>query len=167
MKIEPQSQLNPPAATSKTYTGGSLDGERLREAIGSARPVEGLRNEPMTIASTSIHSLVIAIPLIATAYLCFVFCMAFAGGEASLVLAVVVFISSMFLGLFTGCGAYAQRVDPARIKAAGFREFLCGDVNIETGRIGGREVLVQIAVMPVALAVGGTLISAVAMWARS
>jgi hypothetical protein len=39
-----------------------------------------------------------------------------------------------------------------------FREFLNGEVHIETGRITGRTALWQIATIPVSLAIGGAFL---------
>jgi hypothetical protein len=46
-----------------------------------------------------------------------------------------------------------------------FRDFLNGVVEIETGKISGREALFQIAGGPVLLAIGGTLMIMWAVWA--
>jgi hypothetical protein len=42
-------------------------------------------------------------------------------------------------------------------------KFVNGSVDIETGRVNGRDALVQIAVMPILLALGGTVIAAIWM----
>ena len=44
-----------------------------------------------------------------------------------------------------------------------FREFLNGEVDVETGRISGRIAFRQIATIPVVVAIGGTLILACAV----
>jgi hypothetical protein len=56
---------------------------------------------------------------------------------------------------------------PERAHQRSFREFLDGDVDIATGRITGRVALWQIAMMPMALAVGGTIMIGCAVWVRS
>jgi hypothetical protein len=42
-----------------------------------------------------------------------------------------------------------------------FGEFVNGNVDIDTGRVSGRAALVQIVVMPILLAVGGTMIAGI------
>lgn len=44
-----------------------------------------------------------------------------------------------------------------------FREFLNGEVDVETGRISGRIAFRQIATIPVVVAIGSTLILACAV----
>ena len=48
-----------------------------------------------------------------------------------------------------------------------FSEFIRGDVDIETGRISGRQALLQITAMPIVLAIGGTMMLGGEVWARS
>ena len=45
------------------------------------------------------------------------------------------------------------------------REFLTGDVDIETGRITGRAALLQIAALPIVVAIGATMMTGSAVWA--
>jgi hypothetical protein len=110
------------------------------------------------LSATSVHPIAIAIPLIAAGYFVVACWVTFAGGETSLILAVVTFILLMLLGLMVGGGYFARNAEPDRETTRSFREFLDGKVDIETGQITGREALWQIAVMPVALAVGSTII---------
>jgi hypothetical protein len=69
-------------------------------------------------------------------------------------------------GLLAYCGALSRNVEPDRRSTRSFREFLNGDVDIETGRITGRAALLQIAAMPIILALGGTLILGSEVWAN-
>jgi hypothetical protein len=92
--------------------------------------------------------------------------MTFAGGEASLVLAAVTLILAVMFGLLAYCGALSRNVEPDRRSTRSFRELLNGDVDIETGRITGRAALLQIAAMPIILALGGTLILGSEVWAN-
>src|SRR5258708_29569990 len=90
----------------------------------------------------------------------------FAGDkEARFVIVVVIFISAMFLGLLAGGGWYSRNMTAKRRSTRALGDFLNGVVEIETGKISGREALVQIAVGPVLLAIGGTLMIMCAAWA--
>jgi hypothetical protein len=117
--------------------------------------------------ATSVHPIAVAIPVAAFAWFVLAAWIAFAGGEMSLVLAAVTFVSVMFFGLLVGGGALARNVTPERAHQRSFREFLDGDVDIATGPITGRVVLWQIAMAPIALAVGGTIMIGCAVWVRS
>lgn len=55
---------------------------------------------------------------------------------------------------------------PERRQHRSFREFLDGNVDIATGRIGGWAAFMQIATLSVSLAVGGTAILVVAALSR-
>ena len=92
--------------------------------------------------------------------------MTFGGGEASLVLAVVTLTLAMMFALLACGGALSRNAEPERRPTRTFGEFLHGDVDIETGRISGRAALLQIAAMPVILALGGTLILGGEVWAN-
>jgi hypothetical protein len=120
-----------------------------------------------SLPATCVHPVAIAIPVAAFAWFVLVAWIAFAGGEMSLVLAAVTFVSVMFFGLLVGGGALARNVTPERAHQRSFREFLDGDVDIATGPITGRVVLWQIAMAPIALAVGGTIMIGCAVWVRS
>jgi hypothetical protein len=130
-------------------------------------PVDGIppyTTRPNLLPSTSLHPCGVAIPIIAAVYLVFVFWLTFAGGERSLILAVVTLIFLGLFGLLAGCGYYSRQVEPYRVGARSFAKFVGGDVDIETGRISGRAALLQITATPLILAVGGTMICAVAAW---
>jgi hypothetical protein len=111
-----------------------------------------------TLPATSVHPGAITIALAAAAYFVIACWVTFAGGEASLVLAVVTLTLALMLGLLAFGGALSRNLEPHRRSTRSFGEFLNGDVDIETGRITGRAALLQIAAMPVILALGGTLI---------
>ena len=114
------------------------------------------------LPTTSIHPVAVILPLVAPAYLVVAFWVTFAGGEKSLILAVVTLIVMVLLGLMTTCGAFARNVQRDRAPRRSFREFLNGEVDVETGRISGRVAFRQIATMPFMVAVGGSLIMACA-----
>jgi uncharacterized protein YlzI (FlbEa/FlbD family) len=72
----------------------------------------------------------------------------FARGETSLILAVVTLIVMVLVGLITTCAAFARNVQQDRAPTRSFREFLNGEVDVETGRICGRVAFREIATMP-------------------
>ncbi|WP_409560045.1 hypothetical protein [Hyphomicrobium sp. MC8b] len=78
--------------------------------------------------------------------------------RTGLAVAIVTIISAMYLGGIT-LGAYNSN-SAANDRAAGqrrsFRQFLHGRVDIATGLVSGREAMLQIALLPVSLAVGAT-----------
>jgi hypothetical protein len=146
--------------------GHALQETRLRDPALLARPTPRTavvcRPRANILPTTSIHPVAVALPLVAPAYLVVAFWMTFARGETSLILAVVTLIIMMLLGLITACGAFARNFEPDRAPTRSFREFLNGDVDVESGRISGRVAFRQIATMPFMVAVGGTLIMACA-----
>jgi hypothetical protein len=141
--------------------GGALEDTNFRDV--EVRPL----SKAALLPATSVHSVAVAIPVAAFAWLVLAAWIGFAGGEMSLDLAAVTFAGVMFFGLLWGGGALARNVTPERAHQRSFREFLDGDVDIATGRITGRMAFWQLAAMPIALAVGGTILIGCAVWARS
>jgi hypothetical protein len=133
-----------------------------QSAIVSSYPA----NDPSPPLETTIHAIAVAIPIATFIWFLLAIWIVFGGGEASLVLAVITFLGLMYVSLIAGGGALARDVSIGRPLPRSFREFLDGEVEIATGRITGRQALMQIAVVPVTLTVGGTAILAVAAWAR-
>jgi hypothetical protein len=136
--------------------GAALLARPFPETIVAGRPIANI------LPTSGMHPVAIAIPLVATVYLVVAFWVTFAGSELSLILAVATLIVIMLLGLITACGAFARNVEPDGTRTRSFREFLNGEVDVETGRISGRVALWQIATMPVVVAIGGTLLACAA-----
>lgn len=113
---------------------------------------------PNTLPATGVHPAVFAMMLGTVAYVVITFWVAFMGGEASLILALVTLHLAMLLGLLAGCGFYARNVEPGHTSARTFREFLDGDVDLETGRTTGRAALCQLAILTGGIALGTTWI---------
>ncbi len=136
-----------------------------RTEVGPITPAATVDPRPdAALPATSVHPLAVAIPVAAFAWFVLAAWIAFAGGETSLVLAVVTFLGVMYFGGLVGGGAFARSVTPERARTRRFADFLDGDVDIATGRISGRAALWQIAAMPVALAIGATIIFGCAAW---
>lgn len=132
-----------------------------RESGFALRPRHA--DQPVLLPATEIHPVAVAIPLAAAAWFFGVAWCAFGGGETSPVLAVVTFFCLIFFGLFVGGAALGRDMTPGRAHHRSFQAFLDGEVEIATGRITGGETLWQMAAMPVALAIGFTVIALIAV----
>jgi hypothetical protein len=143
----------------------------MPQPADNSRPIERKQTAsnavPNSLPATSVHPGAIIIALAAAAYFVAACWVTFAGGETSLDLAVVTLIFVVMFGLIAGCGALARNVEPDRKSTRSFGEFIKGDVDIETGSIGGREALLQITMVPIILAIGGTMILGGEVWASS
>lgn len=115
-----------------------------------------------TPADTGIHPVAVAAPLAAAAWFVVAAWLAFGGGEMNLILCVIAVFSLLYLGLLAGGGAKAHNQTPKPTRQRGFHEFLHGDVDIATGRIAGRDAFLQIITMPLAFAIGFTVIAIIA-----
>jgi hypothetical protein len=120
--------------------------------IIAGRPVA---NIPTT---NDMHPIAVAMPLIAPAAMIAAIWLTVVGSELSLILAVAALTVAMLLGLISACGAFAQKVESNGTRTRTFREFLNGEVDVETGRISGRVAFRQVATIPVVVAIGSTLI---------
>jgi hypothetical protein len=117
-------------------------------AIVAGRPVA---NIPPT---NDMHPIAVAMPLIVPAAMIATFWLTLAGSELSLIPAV----TTLTVMMIAACGAFAHKVEPNGTRTRTFREFLDGEVEVETGRISGRVAFRQVATIPVAVAIGSTLI---------
>jgi hypothetical protein len=114
-----------------------------------------------TLAATCVHPFAIAMALAAIGHTTLTFWIAFAGGEASVVLTIVTLILMMMLGLMTGCGYFSRNMEPLRATTRSFREFIEGDVDLQSGRITGSASLCQLATVAGGVALGTTSMLAV------
>ena len=145
---------------------------RERETIAGRADRDVVRPQSETDANarlkdaTAVHPAVIGIAMFAAFWFAFAALVGFAGDkEAAFLIVMVIFITAMFLGLLAGGGWCSRNMTAERRSTRSFGNFLNGVVEIETGKISGREALVQIAVGPVLLAIGGTLMIMWAVWA--
>ena len=143
--------LHPPledkSPLQKTRKSSRLD-RLVVPTIVAGRPVA---NIPPT---NDMHPIAIAMPLIAPAAMIAAFWLALAGSELSLIPAV----TTLTVVMIAVCGAFAHKVEPNGSRTRTFREFLDGEVDVETGRISGRVAFRQVVTIPVAVAIGSTLI---------
>jgi hypothetical protein len=109
--------------------------------------------------ATGVHSGAIVASLGAYCFFIIVAWIVFGRGYAALDLTVVILISVVLLGLLAGCALMSRNVTPDRETDRTFGEFVNGVVDTATGEISGREAFVQIAAMPILLAIGGSLIA--------
>jgi hypothetical protein len=115
-----------------------------------------LRRPAPGIGAAGVHPRAVVAVLGLYAALLATFCVFFATPETGLVLFVIVVLAIMYFGLLGGGLLLADSRSPAEPRRS-FAEFLNGPVSISTGRISGREALVQMIALPVAL-VGGAMI---------
>ncbi|WP_245450775.1 hypothetical protein [Borborobacter arsenicus] len=142
----------------------SFVAERRIAAVEALPPRQAKTQSQALLPATGVHPGAIDVALGASATLLVAAWAGFAGGETSLVLVVVTVIVLAFFGCLVGGGMMGRNMTPDRRQDRSFAEFLRGDVDIETGRISGREALMQIAALPVTLAAGGIAIIAIALW---
>jgi hypothetical protein len=113
-------------------------------------------------AQTSVHPAAIEIALAAALWFIAVTWVSFARGtEVDWALVVVTLFFIFFFALFLLTATYGLKDPRWRQRDTSFREFLDSEVGTATGPMGGREVLLEIAVMPVSLALAATMIGLV------
>jgi hypothetical protein len=106
--------------------------------------------------TNDMHPIAIAMPLLVPAAMIAALWLTVAGIEISTAVATLTVM--MLLGLISARGAFANKVGSNGTRTRTFREFLNGEVDVETGRITGRVAFRQVATIPVAVAIGSTLI---------
>ncbi len=110
-------------------------------------------------AQTSVHPAAIEIALAAALWFIAVTWVSFArGAEVDWDLVVVTLFFVFFFALFLFTASYGFKDARWRQRDTNFREFLDSEVGTATGRMSGREVLLEIAVIPASLALAATLI---------
>ena len=108
------------------------------------------------------HPAVIKVGLSAVVWFLAVAWLNFSGApEVNFTLAVVTGFFVMFFTLFLVTASMAVNDKRWQLPKASFREFLDDTVPIDRGMMRGRDVLIHIAMLPVTLAIAGTLISLV------
>jgi hypothetical protein len=104
---------------------------------------------------TSVHPSVIKILLGVTAWFLLVTWFSFArGGAVNLNLAIAI----LFFLFFLLTSSYGVNDPRWNLRKTSFREFLDSDVGTATGKMRGRDVLIEIARVPVSLALAATII---------
>ena len=73
-------------------------------------------------------------------------------------LVIVMLFFAFFIGLFLLTASFSANDPRWPVRETSFRKFLGSDVGVGSGTMRGRDVLIQIALLPVALALAATLI---------
>jgi hypothetical protein len=83
------------------------------------------------------------------------------GAEVDWDLVVVTLFFILFFALFLFTASHALKDSRWRQRKTSFREFLDSEVGTDTGPMRGREVLLEIAAIPISLAFAATLIGVI------
>ena len=83
------------------------------------------------------------------------------GGEIDYLLVIVTLFFVMFFTLFLLTASYSLHDPRWPLRDTSFREFLRAKVGTATGTMRGRDVLIEIALVPVSLALAATVIGLV------
>ena len=83
------------------------------------------------------------------------------GAEVDWDFVVVTLFFIFFFALFLFTASHALKDSRWRQRKTSFREFLDSEVGTDTGPMRGREVLLEIAVIPISLAFAATLIGVI------
>jgi hypothetical protein len=150
-----------PGATRADQVGALL--ERVEAYALDARPLhDPVEVQPALAETTGVHPAVIKVALSAVVWFLAVAWLDFYGGaEVDLSLAVVTGFFVMFFTLFLVTASMAVSDQRWQLPKASFTKFLDDTVPIDRGMMRGRDVLIHITMLPVTLAVAGTLIGLV------
>jgi hypothetical protein len=135
---------------------------QLTEDLPREESQASVPREIQRTQETSVHPGAVKIILGATAWFLMVTWLSFArGGDVDLAITVAILFFLFFLGLFLLTSSYAVNDPRWNLRKTSFREFLDSDVGTATGKMRGREVLIEIATVPVSLALAATIIGLV------
>lgn len=110
-------------------------------------------------SEAGVHPMVVKVALGAALWFLFVTWLSFAWGpEIDYLLVIVTLFFGFFFTLFLLTASYSTHDPRWPVRDTSFREFLVSEVGIGDGRMKGREVLLEVALIPVALALAATLI---------
>ncbi len=115
-----------------------------------------------TATETGVHTVVAEIAVGAALWFIVMAWLDFArGGEIDYLLVIVTLFFVMFFGLFLLTASYTLHDPRWPLRDTSFREFLRAKVGTATGTMRGRDVLIEIALVPVSLAFAATVIGLV------
>jgi len=121
----------------------------VRTDVEAGRPTVGVHRGAIEIALVGVVWFVVAVVwLFATSS-------AFVNYTLVVVAGFAVVFSTLTLSLASRAAGDARWSNRSRTT---FADFVNGDVDIETGTIGGREALIQITMLPITLALAATVI---------
>jgi len=128
------------------------------EAAMSGRAIRQA-DESREASEAGVHPIVVKIAIGAVLWFLAVVWIAFAGnGGVELDLTIVTLFFAIFFTLFLLVASYSVGDPRWPARQTSLREFLDSNVGIATGDERGRDVLIEIALVPVALAFAATLI---------
>ncbi|MFZ2017838.1 MAG: hypothetical protein WAU90_04075 [Methyloceanibacter sp.] len=118
--------------------------------------------DSQTATETGVHTVVAEIAVGAALWFIVMAWLDFArGGEIDYLLVIVTLFFVMFFGLFLLTASYTLHDPRWPLRDTSFREFLRAKVGTATGTMRGRDVLIEIALVPVSLAFAATVIGLV------
>ena len=125
----------------------------------TSKPEAESASQEQPPASLAVHPIAFETAIAAAFWFIAVTWLAFAHGvETDYLLAIVTLFFVIFFALFLFTATYSRGDPRWPTRQARFREFLDGTVSTATGEERGRDVLIEIAALPVVLAFGATLI---------
>jgi hypothetical protein len=134
------------------------DLETPRNVIPTTGLPEASRAERMQASEVGVHPAAVEIAVAAAIWFLAVTWLAFASGpEIDYLLVIVTLFFVIFFTLFLLTASYSLHDK----RCTSFREFLNSTVGIATGDERGRDVLIEVALVPVSLALAATLIGLV------
>ena len=138
------------------YESPEAEAVEAEQVVGAP---EASSAERMEASEAGVHPLTAMIAIGAAIWFLAITWLSFAwGGETHFLLAIVVLFFAFFLGLFLLTASYSAKDPRWPVRETSFREFLGSEIGIGSGTMRGRDVLIEIATMPIALALAGTLI---------
>jgi hypothetical protein len=126
-----------------------------------SQPVTDGEEPGLSKPETGVHPAAIFIALLAALWFIAVTWVSFARGAEVDWDLVVVTLFAFFFALFLFTATYALKDPRWRQRDTSLREFLKSEVGTATGPMSGRDVMLEIAVMPLSLALAATLIGVV------
>jgi len=135
----------------------------MTTAVPATEPSAPAKTEhpaPRRRRNTSVHPIAIEIGLLAMLWFIVVSWLCFAwGGGVDFDLAIITLFCAIFVTLFLSQASRAAHDQRWRLRQESFRSFLRDDnVAIDRGTMRGRDVLIEVTLIPVTLALGATLI---------
>ena len=125
---------------------------------GDASRVASETKDSQTATETGVHTVVAEIAVGAALWFIVMAWLDFArGGEIDYLLVITLFFV-LFFALFLLTASYSLHDPRWPLRDTSFREFLRAKVGTATGTMRGRDVLIEIALVPVSLAFAATVI---------
>ena len=110
-------------------------------------------------SEVGVHSIVPKIAIGASVWFLLVTWLSFAWDrEVDYLLAIVILFFGFFFLIFLFAASYTLKDPRWPTRETTIREFLKSDVRVGSGTMSGRDVLIEVALIPVALAFAATLI---------